>query len=320
MYNQKKLEKIRGNLYKGSRLEETESAGTSEMQWIWNQFLVQIEVSDPSPSGEPTVLHSFIDQTLAESFLNSKHYFACCGSFLNKRHKVSDITDISTGEDNNNTCISSVQFSRSVVSDSETPWIASRQASLSITNSQSLSKLMSIESVMPSSHLILCRPLLFLPPIPPSIRVFSKESTLRMRWPKYWNFSFHISASSKYPGLISFRMDWLGLLVYNITISMLCIWHNIRVWEGLSRATYLGKGTAQMFQQLMFQLMFQQLMFQQRSKWSAQTTETRWRRAAQAEEQQLQRFFDGIVWVSGAASSHAFLIPSPALLLRDFTK
>ena len=90
-----------------------------------------------------------------------------------------------------------------------TPQIAALQASLSITSSQSSLKLMSIESVMPSSHLILCCPLLFLPPIPPSIRVFSNESTLRMRWPKYWSFSFSISPSKEIPGLISFRMDWL---------------------------------------------------------------------------------------------------------------
>ena len=93
-----------------------------------------------------------------------------------------------------------------------TPWIAARQASLSITNSQSSLKLTSIESVMPSSHLVLCRPILLLPPIPPSIRVFSKESTLRMRWPKYWSFSFSIIPSKEIPGLISFRMNWLDLL------------------------------------------------------------------------------------------------------------
>ena len=92
------------------------------------------------------------------------------------------------------------------------PWIAARQASLSITNSQSSLKLTSIESVMPSSHLILCCPLLLLPPIPPSIRVFSNESTLHLRWPKYWNFSFSIIPSKEHPGLISFRMDWLDLL------------------------------------------------------------------------------------------------------------
>ena len=90
--------------------------------------------------------------------------------------------------------------------------IAAHQASLSITNSWSSLRLMSIESMMPSSHLILCHPLLFLPPIPPSIRVFSNESTLRMRWLKYWSFSFNISPSNEHPGLISFRMDWLGLL------------------------------------------------------------------------------------------------------------
>ena len=90
-----------------------------------------------------------------------------------------------------------------------TPWIAARQTSLSITNSQSSLRLISIKSVMPSSHLILCRPLLLLPPIPPSIRVFSNESTLCMRWPKYWSFSFSIIPSKEHTGLISFRMDWL---------------------------------------------------------------------------------------------------------------
>ena len=92
------------------------------------------------------------------------------------------------------------------------PWIAARQASLSITKSRSLLKLIPIESVMPSSHLILCHPLLLLPPIPPTIRVSSNESTLHMRWPKYWNFIFSISPSNEHPGLISFRMDWLDLL------------------------------------------------------------------------------------------------------------
>ena len=93
-----------------------------------------------------------------------------------------------------------------------TPWIAARQDSVSITKSPSSLKLMSIESVTPSSHLILCHPLLLLPPIPPSIRVFSNESTLRMRWPKYWSFSFSIIPSKEIPGMISFRMDWLDLL------------------------------------------------------------------------------------------------------------
>jgi len=91
-----------------------------------------------------------------------------------------------------------------------TPWIAALEASLSITNSRSSLRLTSIESVMPSSYLILCRPLLLLPPIPPNIRVFSNESTLRMRWPKYWSFSFSIIPSKEIPGLISFRMEWTG--------------------------------------------------------------------------------------------------------------
>ena len=102
-----------------------------------------------------------------------------------------------------------------------TPWITARQASLSITNSWSLPKLMSIESVMPSSHLILCHPLLLLPPIPPSIRVFSNESTLRIRQSKYWSFSFSINPSNEYPGLISFRMDWLDLLAVQGTLKSL---------------------------------------------------------------------------------------------------
>ena len=107
-----------------------------------------------------------------------------------------------------------------------TPWIAAHQASLSITNSRSSPTLTSIESVMPSSHLILCRPLLLLPPIPPSIRVFSHESTLRMRWPKYWSFSFSIVPSKEIPGLISFRMDWLDLLAVQGTLKSLLQYHS----------------------------------------------------------------------------------------------
>ena len=107
-----------------------------------------------------------------------------------------------------------------------TPWIAARQASLSITNFWSLLRLMPIESVMPSSHLILCRPLLLLPPIPPSIRVFSHESTLHMRWPKYWSFSFSISPSSENPGLMPFRMDWLDLLEVQGTLKSLLQHHS----------------------------------------------------------------------------------------------
>ena len=120
----------------------------------------------------------------------------------------------------------SVHFSHSVVSDSATPWTATRQASLSITNSRSLLKLMSIESLMPSSHLILFCPLLLLPPIPPSIRVFSSQSTLRMRWPKYWSFSFSISPSKEHSGLISFRMDCLDLLAAQGTLKRLLQHHS----------------------------------------------------------------------------------------------
>ena len=107
-----------------------------------------------------------------------------------------------------------------------TPWTTARQASLSITNSWSLPKLISIESVMPSNHLILCRPLLLLPSISASIRVFANESNLRMRWPKYWSFSFSISPSKDHPGLISFRMDWLDLLVVQETLESLLQHHS----------------------------------------------------------------------------------------------
>ena len=107
-----------------------------------------------------------------------------------------------------------------------TPWIAVRQASLSLTNSWRLLKLVFIKSVMPSSHLILCCPFLLLPPIPPSIRVFSNESTLHMRWPKYWSFSFSISPSNEHPGLISFRMDWLDLLAVQGPLKSLLQHHS----------------------------------------------------------------------------------------------
>ena len=143
-----------------------------------------------------------------------------------------------------------------------TPWTAAHQASLSITKSRSLFKLLSIESVMPYNHLILCHPLLLLPPIPLSIRVFSNESTLRIRWPKYWSFSFNISPSNERPGLISFRVDWLhhlqskGLsrVFSNTTVqkhqffcTQLSLWSNshIHTWQwktiALTRWTSVGK-------------------------------------------------------------------------------
>ena len=107
-----------------------------------------------------------------------------------------------------------------------TQWTAARQASLSITNSQNPPKSMSIESVMPSNHLILCHPLLLLPSIFPSIRVFSNESALRIRWPKYWNFSFNISPTNEHPGLISFRMGWLDFLAVQGTLKSLLQHHS----------------------------------------------------------------------------------------------
>jgi len=122
-----------------------------------------------------------------------------------------------------------VQFSSvqsSVMSNSATPWTAACQASLSITHSLSLPTLMSIESVVPSNHLILCHPLLLLPSIFPSIRLFSNESALRIKWPKYWSFSFNISPSNEYSGLISFRTDWLDFLAVQGTLKRLLQHHN----------------------------------------------------------------------------------------------
>ena len=153
-----------------------------------------------------------------------------------------------------------------------TPWIAARRASLSISNSRSLLKLMSIESVMPSSHLILCRPLLLLPPTPPSIRVFSNKSTLHMRWPKYWSFSFSISPSNEHPGLISLGMDLLDLLAVQGTLKSLLKHHSSKAsifWRSafftvqlshpymtigktmaLTRRTFVGKVMSLLFNML----------------------------------------------------------------------
>ena len=155
------------------------------------------------------------------------------------------------------------------MSDSVTPWTAAGQVSLSITNSQSLPTLMSIESVMPFNHLILCRPFLLLPSIFPSIRVFSNESVLHIRWPKYWSFSFSISPSSEYSGLISFRIDWFGLLAVQRTLKSLLQHHSSKtsVLQGstffivqlshpymttgktipLTRQTFVGKGMSLLF-------------------------------------------------------------------------
>ena len=161
------------------------------------------------------------------------------------------------------------EFSLSRVQLFVTPWTAARQASLSITNSQSFLKLLSIESVMPSNHLILCCPLLLQPPIFPSIRVFSSESVLCIRWPKYWSFSYGISPSNEYSGLISFRMDWLDLLAVQGTLKGLLQHHSSKasiLWQStffivqlshpymttgkalaLTKRTYVGKVMSVLF-------------------------------------------------------------------------
>ena len=165
----------------------------------------------------------------------------------------------------------SVQFSHSVVSESATPWTTAHQASLFITNSQNLLKLMSTGSMMPSNHLILCRPLL-LPSILPSIRVFSSESILPIRWPKYWSFSFSISPSNEYSGLISFRIDWLDLLAVQRTLKSLLQHHSSKasiLWYStffivqlslsymatgktiaLTKQNFVGKGMSLLFNML----------------------------------------------------------------------
>ena len=173
----------------------------------------------PDHGSNPCVFHWQADCSTLSQQGNPR-----CRTFFLSPHSTAVIENLSSGIitlpsllacDNQ---FSSVQ-SLSLVQLFTTPWIAARQASLSITNSRSLLKLMPIESVMPSSHLILCCPLLLLPPIPPSIRVFSNEKTLRMRWPKYWSFSFNISCSNEYSGLIAFRMDLLGLLAGQGTLN-----------------------------------------------------------------------------------------------------
>ena len=141
--------------------------------------------------------------------------------------RLSSSSSSSNDSNLNKLLLSSVQFSHSVVSDSLWPYESQHaRHPCPSTNSQNLLKLMPIESVMPFSHLTLCRPLLLLPPIPPSIRVFSNESTLCMRWPKYWSFSFSISPSNEHPGLISFRMDWLDLLTVQGTLKSLLQHHS----------------------------------------------------------------------------------------------
>ena len=136
------------------------------------------------------------------------------------------------------------------MSDSATPWTAARQAFLSITNSQSLFKLMSVKLVMPSNHLILCHPLLLLPLISPSIRVFSNESVLCIRWPKYWSFSFNMSPSNEYLGLISFRIDCFDLFAVQVTLKSLLQHHSskasiLQCSAGTTDWFQIGKGVHQ---------------------------------------------------------------------------
>ena len=139
----------------------------------------------------------------------------CCSQYIRKFGKLSSGQRTGKGQFSFQSQFSSVQ-SLSHVQLFATPRTAAHQASVSITNSRSLLTLMSIESVMPSNHLVLCRPLLLVPSIFPSIRVFSNESVLCNRWPKYWSFSFSISPSNEYSGLISFRIDWLDLLAVHL--------------------------------------------------------------------------------------------------------
>ena len=158
--------------------------------------------------------------TTPRAYSNSIHWV---GDIIQPSHPLSSLSPLAFNLSQNQfTSVQSLSHVRLFV----TPWIAACQAALSITNSQSSFKPTSIESVMPSSHLILCCPLLLLPPIPPSIRVFSNESTLHMRWPKYWSLSFGIIPSKEHTGLICFRMDWLDLIAVQGTLKSLLQHHS----------------------------------------------------------------------------------------------
>ena len=185
-------------------------------RWISNSFFIN--------GLWPPLFKSWLYKTLKKYFFY--RHSLCCSPENERTGFTNNCSSYHCLKNNNKTLQFSSVLSLTHVRLFATLWIAACQASLSITNSQSSLRLTSIESVMPSGHLILCRPLVLLPPIPPSNRVFSIESTLHMRWPKYWSFSFSIIPSKDIPGLISFRMDWLGLLAVQGTLMSLLQHHS----------------------------------------------------------------------------------------------
>ena len=200
----------------------------------------------PCPSPAPGVgsnscpLSQWCHTTILSSVIPFSSYlqsFPASGSFLISQLFASGRQSIRASASASSPSNESVQFNLSGVRLFATPWIAARQASLSITNSRNLFKLMFIELVMPSNHLIVCRPLLLLPFIFPSIRVFSNESALRIRWPKYWSFSFSLSPSNEQSGLISYRMDWLDLLAVQGALKSILQHHSSKasiLWCSIS--------------------------------------------------------------------------------------
>ena len=190
--------------------------GQDPFLWILLQTLLYIRIAQGDSSGRGST------DTPGWLWLNRAGCEQKVSSCLREPQAVFIIPHFSVAEGLRNYLL----FSFSVVSDSALPWIAAHQASLSFTIPRSLLKLMSIKSVMPSNYLILCHPFLLLPSIFPSIRVFSNESGLHIRWPKYWSFSFSISPSNEYSGLISFRIDWLDLLAVQGTLKSLLQHHS----------------------------------------------------------------------------------------------
>ena len=206
------------------------------MQKQWKQWQIVFSWSPKSlwtvTTGTKLKDTCFLEEKLWQTIQhikNQRHHFA--SKDLSSQICGFSCSHIQMWELNHKEVLFSSGQSLSHVRLFQTPWTVARQASLSITNSQTLSKLISIKSVMLFNCLILCRPLLLLPPIPPSIRppsirVFSNESALQIRWPKYWNFSFNISPSNEYSGLMSFRMDWFDLLAVQGTLKNLLQHHS----------------------------------------------------------------------------------------------